>query len=91
MSESVLEMNPWFEENRRQAQTIYELRAENAPMREALELVQRCMRTGKIKDQSISPRPKPGDVEPKVTTLSTIIHAALTRTKSEHDAEKQAK
>jgi len=37
MSESVLEMNPWFEENRRQAQTIYELRADNARLRKAME------------------------------------------------------
>ena len=52
----------------------------NAKLVEALQLVQRGMRSGKIKDQSILPRTRPTDTSIEPIALSSFIDAALAAT-----------
>jgi hypothetical protein len=56
---------------------ITALEAERDKLVAALELVQRGIWNGKIKDQSILPKPKPNDTEVTPIALSEIIADAL--------------
>ena len=49
----------------------------NAKLVEALKLVQRGIRLGKIKDQTLLPKPKPTDTSIDTIALSSVIDAAL--------------